>query len=46
MNPAHISVHYTLDDAYGESFRQAIDDLLDNGLLYTTIDEFHFKLVD
>jgi len=26
--------------------RQAIDDLLDNGLLYSTIDQYHFKLVD
>jgi len=26
--------------------RQAIDDLLENGLLYSTIDQYHFKLVD
>lgn len=26
--------------------RQAIDDLMDNGLLYSTIDQYHFKLVD
>ena len=43
MNSAHISV---LGDAYGESYRQAIDELMDNGLLYATIDLYHFKLVD
>jgi len=26
--------------------RQAIEDLLDNGILYSTIDQYHFKLVD
>lgn len=46
MNPAHISVHYVRDDAYKALFRQAIDDLLDDGLLYSTIDQYHFKLVD
>ena len=45
MNPAHISVHY-MGDAYGESYREAIDNLMDDGLLYSTIDQYHFKLVD
>ena len=42
----NLPAHYMLDDAYEESFRQAIDDLLENGILYSTIDQYHFKLVD
>jgi hypothetical protein len=42
-----ISLTYILCDTDGEMhYRQEIEDMMDGGLLYSTIDLDHFRMVD